>query len=430
MYQDKRIAVIVAAAGSGTRMGSGISKQYAIIGREMVLEKALKAFGEHPLIDDIYLVVKKEDMQFCHQEFVEQRKLPKIRAILAGGDNRQASVYNGLKVMNSLNREDNKAQQDLSPPDLVLVHDGARPFVSGDGISRLVEVAAESGAATLGVPVKDTIARVENYRVKESLDRKSLYSIQTPQGFHFSELLRAHRKARADKHMGTDDAGLVQRQGTLVSLVPGDYNNIKINTREDLRFAQVIPEGETAETAHGMMGWAPKPDCFRMGMGYDVHAFAPNRQLILGGVHIPWEFGLQGHSDADVLTHAIMDALLGACGLGDIGAHFPDDRPQYKDISSLVLLTEVWTAVKAAGYEIGNIDGVVIAQRPKIAPYIKEMKANIATALKIEDTRINIKGTTTEGLGFCGREEGIAVMASAAVYTRTSVPSIQEESHI
>lgn len=432
MYQGKRIAVIVAAAGSGTRMGGGISKQYVSIEGEMVLEKALKAFGNHPFIDDIFLVVKKEDMLFCYQEFIEKRMLQKIRAIIAGGEHRQASVYNGLKVLNSLDQKERQAQKGLLPPDLVLVHDGARPFISAEAISRLVEAAAKSGAATLGVPVKDTISRVENLLVKESLDRELLYSIQTPQGFLFSELLRAHRKARTDDHMGTDDAGLVKRQGTPVSLVSGDYTNIKITTQEDLQFARGITREITDETNDAAAGSEPtsSPVCFRTGTGCDVHAFVKNRDLILGGVRIPWEFGLKGHSDADVLTHAIMDALLGACGLGDIGAHFPDNDPLYKDISSLALLEAVREAVSAAGYEIGNVDGTVIAQRPKIAPYIKEMKANIANALKIENTRINIKGTTTEGLGFCGREEGIAAMASATVYRRASAPLIQEEPHI
>lgn len=436
MYQGKRIAVIVAAAGSGTRMGGGISKQYVSIGGEMVLEKALKAFGNHPFIDDIFLVVKKEDMLFCYQEFIEKRMLQKIRAIIAGGEHRQASVYNGLKVLNSLDQKERQAQKGLLRPDLVLVHDGARPFISAEAINRLVEAAAKSGAATLGVPVKDTISRVESREedlwVKESLDREFLYSIQTPQGFLFSELLHAHRKARTDDHMGTDDAGLVRRQGTPVSLVSGDYTNIKITTQEDLKFARGITREITDETNVAAVGSEPtlSPACFRTGTGYDVHAFVKNRDLILGGVHIPWEFGLKGHSDADVLTHAIMDALLGACGLGDIGAHFPDNDPLYKDISSLALLEAVREAVSAAEYEIGNVDGTVIAQRPKIAPYIKEMKANIANALKIENTRINIKGTTTEGLGFCGREEGIAAMASATVYRRASAPLIQEEPHI
>ncbi len=412
MYQDKRVAVIIAAAGSGTRMGGGISKQYIRIGSEMVLEKALKNFGEHPLIDDIYLVVKKEDMEFCRKEFVETRKLPKIRAILSGGVHRQSSVYNGLKIASGLRPLEGKPANPVPTPDYILVHDGARPFVSKEEISRLVDAVSETGAATLGTPVKDTIARVEGLRIKENLDRSCLYSIQTPQGFLFTLLLYAHKKARNDGFIGTDDAGLVQRLGSQVALVSGSYDNIKITTPEDLRFAG--GPGIDQRTKAGALEYRSQPD-LRTGTGLDVHAFAENRPLVLGGVRIPWGQGLMGHSDADVLTHAIMDALLGACGLGDIGEHFPDKDPKYKDISSLSLLGEVNAAVKGEGFRLGNIDATVVAEKPRLSPYIKEMESAIAHVLGIESNRINIKATTTERLGFCGREEGIAAIASATV---------------
>ncbi len=418
MYQGKRIAVIIAAAGSGTRMGGGISKQYLRIGKEMVLEKALKAFAEHPFVDDIYLVVKKGDMDFCRKEFSDKRQIPKFRAILSGGSHRQASVYNGLKLIESFTQNGGEREQSLVPPDFILVHDGARPFVSDDEISRLIDSVARFGAATLGVPVKDSIAKVENLWVKESLDRSLLYSVQTPQGFLFSKILEAHKKAAADGFVGTDDAGLVRRMEMDVALVPGEYENIKITTASDLRQAgedagaPVLPDGPDPVSPPVK---SRETQVMRVGTGFDVHAFAPGRELILGGVHIPWGLGLQGHSDADVLTHAIMDALLGACGLGDIGAHFPDDQPRYKDISSLALLAEVRTAMAASGFETGNIDAVVIAEKPKIAPYIKTMKDILANILGIKTENINIKGTTTEGLGFCGRREGIAAMASVTV---------------
>jgi 2-C-methyl-D-erythritol 4-phosphate cytidylyltransferase/2-C-methyl-D-erythritol 2,4-cyclodiphosphate synthase len=440
MYGDKRIAVIIAAAGSGTRMGSGISKQYIKIGDDMILEKALKAFSDHPCVDDIYLVVKKEDMEFCLKEFVDRKQIPKIRAIISGGEHRQASVYNGLKVISKLGEERGEKVQpenEISTPDYVLVHDGARPFVSEDEISRLVEAVDAWGAATLGVPVKDTIATVERSRIKETPDRNLFYAIHTPQGFKFSKLFDTHRQAMREGFIGTDDAGLVHRLGHHVALVPGSYTNIKITTSEDLQFARsivvsakespvnsamgcyVAKENSSQETGSPMAKRASTTG-WRIGTGFDVHAFAPNRQLVLGGVRIPWGLGLQGHSDADVLVHAVMDALLGACGLGDIGKHFPDHRPEYKDISSLYLLEKVKTAIRETCFEIGNVDAVVMAEKPRIAPYIAEMKKNIAQVLEIGCEDINIKATTTEGLGFCGRGEGIAAMASAAVYRKTA----------
>lgn len=411
MYQDGRVAVVIVAAGSGTRMGDGISKQYIRIGGEMILEKALVAFSEHACVDEIYLVVKKEDLEFCCEEFIGKRKIAKIRAILSGGKDRQASVFNGLKtIYKSRERCGFKETCGTEPlPRLVLIHDGARPFVSRDVIDGLIEASAKWGAASAGVPVKDTIARAEDVRIMENLERDSLYSIQTPQGFLLPTIYNAHAKAKRDKFVATDDASIVRRIGTDVVLVEGDYRNIKITTKEDIEiaraFVNALHKESKTKTTIG----------YRVGTGFDVHAFAPKRRLVLGGTHIPFDRGLKGHSDADVLVHSIMDALLGACGLGDIGTHFPDNNPEYKDISSMTLLAAVGRTINEAGFDIGNIDAVVIAEKPKIAPYISNMKNNIAATLKIDRARVNIKGTTTEKLGFCGREEGIAAMATATV---------------
>lgn len=383
MFQNKRIAVIIAAAGSGSRMGSGISKQYMKIGEEMVVEKSIRVFCEHPFIDDIYVVVKEKDIDFCYNEFLEKRGFNKIRKIIPGGKERQDSVYNALKNISGFQK-----------PDYILVHDGARPFVSSDTVSRLIRETISHEAAVLGVPVKDTIKCAESFWLIETLDRNTLFSIQTPQGFHFDLLFEAHKKAQNEGYYGTDDAVLVERMGKKVYLVIGEYDNIKITTKEDI----------------------PMPREWRCGMGLDVHAFAPDRDLILGGVQIPHDLGLIGHSDADVLVHVVMDALLGACGLGDIGLHFPDTDARFKDICSLKLLSIVKERIKEASYSIGNIDVTVIAEKPKIAPYIKEMKFNLAEVLEIDETQINIKGTTTEELGFCGRKEGIAATATATVY--------------
>lgn len=404
MYLGKRIALILTAAGSGTRMGGNIPKQYLKVNGEMIIQKTLRTFDNHHLIDDIYLVVKREDMEFCRKELAVDGFL-KLKAIVEGGPTRQASVYNGLRIIKQI-------------PDYILIHDGVRPFVSEDEITKLIEAIEIFGAATLGVPVKDTVAKVEGGFIKENLDRNHLYSIQTPQGFLFGELLAAHKKAKKDGFDATDDGGLVKRAGAKVTIVKGSYDNIKITTREDLKYFESRlsipdekPKKEMGDTDFQV------PD-FRVGTGFDVHTFERGRKLILGGVDIPWEKGLEGHSDADVLVHTIIDSILGACGQGDIGRHFPDNDIAYKGVSSIKLLEKVNIFIRDAGFAVMNIDAVIIAEEPKIAPYIREMQSIIASALEIREDRINIKGTTTEGLGFCGRNEGIASMASSMVWKK------------
>jgi len=288
-----------------------------------------------------------------------------------------------------------------------LVHDGARPLVSGGTIDDVVAACSEHGAAAAGVPVKDTIKVVSGKFIAGTPDRTSLVSIQTPQGFRKDLLDRAFQKAYEDDFYGTDETVLLERIDEKVYIVMGEYSNIKITTPEDIAICGALlgihPEGD----AGGKI--------MRVGTGYDVHAFAEHRKLILGGVEIPFEKGLLGHSDADVLLHAIMDALLGACALADIGRYFPDTDENYRGISSLVLLEKVGDLIGSEGYEICNIDATVIAERPKIAPYIHQMIKHIAEVLKISEDKVNIKGTTTEGLGFCGRGEGIAAQAVVAV---------------
>ncbi|HZK01938.1 MAG TPA: 2-C-methyl-D-erythritol 4-phosphate cytidylyltransferase [Anaerovoracaceae bacterium] len=411
MYRDNKVAAIITAAGSGLRMGGDIPKQYQKIGDEMVLEKAIKAFEKHPFIDDIYLVVRSEDMLLCSTKFGKENGFVKTRAIISGGNNRQASVYNGLRTIEkSVFKQGAGANYKNSLPKVVLIHDGARPFVSENEISRLTEAAVSSGAASLGVAPKDSVVKVENMWIKENLDRNELYLMQTPQAFRLSMILKAHKKARKENFIGTDDTVLVRRLGEQVSIITGNYDNFKITTPQDMRYAKAhLDRGEGSDANRQEI---------RIGTGFDTHTFIKARDLIIGGVNIPWKLGLKGHSDADVLTHAIMDSLLGGCGLGDIGMHFPDKDSRYEGISSIELLDKVKSIISAKGFEIGNIDSIVIAELPKIAPYVGEMKKNIAKALNLNVEKINIKGTTTEGLGFCGRGEGIAAMASSTIYKR------------
>lgn len=369
MYKNKRIIVIIAAAGSGNRMGSGIPKQFLEIEGKPVLVKTALAFSQNQYIDGFFVVTGKEYMDRS-KELLQD--INKYMGVTSGGAERQDSIYNGLKLL----------PEDI---DYVLVHDGARPFVTQNIINKVVEKAVEEGAAVAAVPVKDTIKTIgENDTIKGTLPRNQLRSIQTPQGFKKELILRAYEKAFEEGYYGTDDAALVERVGAAISVVDGEYGNIKITTKEDMPM-----------------------EC-RVGTGYDVHRFEKNRKLILGGVEIPYEFGLLGHSDADVLVHAVMDALLGAAALGDIGRHFPDTDDKYKGISSMRLLEYVSNLLESKGYSVGNIDATIIAQAPKLAPFIDDMKINIAETLKISHNKVNVKATTTEKLGFTGRKEGIA----------------------
>lgn len=397
MYKNKKIAVIIAAAGSGNRMGSGIPKQFMNLGGKLIVTRAVEAFSKNAFIDEIYVVTSKDYVAFCENELIERAGLQKIKEVLVGGKQRQDSIYQALKI--------------LEPDtEYVLVHDSARPFVTDETIRSLIESAYENEAAVVAVPTKDTIKASKENVVIETLDRTILYSVQTPQGFQKDLLLEAYQKAYEQDFYGTDDGVLVEKLGKKVYLVKGDYNNIKITTKEDLAVGEVILSEKLTSKMEAID--------MRIGTGFDVHQLVEGRKLILGGIEIPFEKGLLGHSDADVLIHAVMDALLGAGALGNIGTHFPDSDNNFKGISSLILLKKVGEILQSKGYQIGNIDVTVIAERPKIAPYINDMIMEMANILKINQNRISIKGTTTEKLGFCGREEGIAAQASVLIRRR------------
>jgi 2-C-methyl-D-erythritol 2,4-cyclodiphosphate synthase/2-C-methyl-D-erythritol 4-phosphate cytidylyltransferase len=419
MTKDRITAVIIAAAGSGKRMGGGIPKQYGRLGGMSILARSVKAFTDQKEVQQISIVTNEEYIDRCRAELNSLGLMSKVREILPGGQERQDSIYEAIR----------RLPDDV---DLVLVHDGVRPFVTGEVIRRTIETAELYGTAVAAVPVKDTIKIAEDNLLTKTLERNGLYSVQTPQGFRRELLVRAYEKAYRDGCYGTDDAVLVEKAGEKVYIVKGDYNNIKITTTEDLVFGEAIlkaqiEKGRSPELSSAI-GAETEPDYdetsslggqeIRIGSGYDVHKLVCGRDLILGGVKIPFEKGLLGHSDADVLLHAIMDALLGAAALGDIGRHFPDTDEKYQGVSSLELLKTVGSLLNNKGYRVVNIDATVIAQRPKIAPFISAMILNIAETLDIEKNRINVKGTTTEKLGFCGREEGIAAEASALIRQR------------
>lgn len=387
MYNDKRIAVIIAAAGRGRRMGGPVPKQFLKIGGEPVLLKTLRIFEKMDETDDIFIVTGEEYIEYC-RSMAKNGGIDKLAAVVAGGAERQDSVHKALKEVSS-RRPDTE---------YVLIHDGARPFAEPDMIRRVIEATGLYGASTACVPMKDSLRKTGasggscDFAESRAVDRSLYFAVQTPQGFRLADIMSAYERAAAEGYRGTDDASIAERAGISISLVDGDYGNIKITTREDLPMEN------------------------RVGTGFDVHRFEEGRRLVLGGVEIPYDKGLAGHSDADVLVHALMDALLGAAALGDIGRHFPDTDNRYRGISSLKLLEHVRSLLADEGYEIGNADVTVIAQEPKIAPHIEEMRDNIAKVLKLEKSRINIKGTTTERLGFTGRREGIAAEAVCSVY--------------
>jgi len=383
-----KTVAIIPAGGAGKRLKAHVAKQYLLLNQLPVLIHTLQVFQKSKMIDDIVLVLPPDDLASVREELIDKYELTKVKFIVAGGMERQDSVRNALAVL-----EGNC--------DLILVHDAVRPLITGKLIRQVAAAAKATGAASLGVKAKDTIKETgKDDIVSVTIPRHNLWLTQTPQAFKFEIFKKAYKKAYDEKFYGTDDASLVERIGVKVKMIAGSYDNIKITTPEDLVMVRALLKNKSG----GKMQT-------RIGCGYDSHSFVTGRKLILGGVEIPFKHGLKGHSDADALIHAICDALLGAAGSGDIGRHFPDTDPQYKDISSRVLLGRVRNVVAAKGFTINNIDATIIMEKPKVTSFVDKMIANIAKVLKIPAADINIKAKTNEGMGFVGRGEGIAVSA-------------------
>lgn len=386
MTAVERITAIVPAGGRGQRMGGNRPKQYLPLGGRPLLWHTLARLEASPLVTDIVLVVRSADLDPCRRQLSERGGFAKIAALVPGGAERSASVYRGLQETHA---------------DMVLVHDAVRPFISEGLLERVVAATRAHGAALPALPVVETIKEVMGERVVGTPRRERLWQAQTPQGFDRALLLRAYHAAGPDAAT-TDDAVLVERLGHPVCVVPGEADNRKITTPEDLAWAEWRMDAKE-EPAMGL----------RIGQGYDVHRLVEGRPLILGGVVVPFARGLAGHSDADVLTHAIIDALLGALAAGDIGQLFPDSDAQYKDISSLVLLERVGHLLAERGARVLHIDAGVAAQRPKLAPHLAAMRQTLAATLGLAVEQVSLKATTTECLGFVGREEGMAAQAVA-----------------
>ncbi len=385
MMKDLKITALIASAGSGSRMGANIPKQFINIKNKPVLMHTLDVFDTCPEIDDIVIISRTDDIDYI-KELLQKYNIKKVSDIVSGGDTRQKSVINGLNRVNG---------------EIVLIHDGARPFVTHKQIRALIDEIKLSSAASLGIPVTDTLKLSNNSTIVKTVDRENLYAIQTPQGFKTDLIKKAHKYALENSLSVTDDCSVCEAMGVDVKIVTGSPLNIKITTPDDLVLAEGILNREEKS--------------MRVGMGYDVHKLVENRKLILGGIEIPYELGLLGHSDADVLLHAIMDALLGAAALGDIGKHFPDTDNKWKGADSKDLFAAVYELITKKGAKIINIDATVIAQRPKLAGYIPEMVKTVAEILNLDIDAVNIKATTTEKLGFCGRGEGIAAEAICSI---------------
>ena len=387
----KTIAVIIVAAGRGERVnadGGSEPKQYRRLAGVPVLARTIQAFLDHPQVTHVLPVIHPEHGErYAALGISDSRLLPPA----IGAVSRQGSVLAGLKALAPLR------------PDLVLIQDGARPFATPDLIGDVIAVLQTHDGALPAVAVTDTIKRsLDGQLVATTEDRSQLYAAQTPQGFRFGQIFSAHMRAASNPRQFTDDAEIAEWAGLRVALVIGARDNIKITHPEDFKQGERMLSGDQAMET-------------RVGTGFDVHPFEAGDAVWLGGVRIPHSAKLQGHSDADVALHALTDAILGAIGEGDIGVHFPPSDMQWKGAASSVFLKHAGLLVAKAGGRIVNLDVTIVAERPRIAEHVPAMRAAIAAALGIETTRIAVKATTSERLGFVGREEGIVAMASASV---------------
>jgi 2-C-methyl-D-erythritol 4-phosphate cytidylyltransferase/2-C-methyl-D-erythritol 2,4-cyclodiphosphate synthase len=388
------VTALIVAAGRGVRAARNtmIPKQYLAVGGMPMLTRAIGAFAGHPRVGDVMVVIHPEDAALY--EAAARPFISRLRAPVAGGAERQDSVRSGLEALAA------------KPPTHVLIHDAARPFVESPLIDRVINSLAEHDAALPCVPVTDTLTTASDGRVTGTLPRDGLWRAQTPQGFRYEAILAAHRAAaREGRAAFTDDAGIAQWYGLDVALVEGSEANRKLTSAEDIASADEL----LRLRARQALGTE------RVATGYDVHAFGPGDAVILCGVRIPHDKKLIGHSDADVGMHALTDALLGTIADGDIGVHFPPSDARWRGAASELFLKDAATRLNARGGEIVHVDLTFICEGPRIGPYRDAMRAKLAECLGLDVGQVSIKATTNEGLGFIGRGEGIAAMATATV---------------
>ena len=367
------VSVILACAGKGERAGFNKNKLLVKYNGQTAIEKTFNAFYSSNLVDQIILVVSSCDYEEVFNLFNDKA------VICLGGETRTQSVKNALKLVTG---------------DVVLIHDGARPFIDKDTIYRCIECAKDNGSAITVFPSRNTVCKVNNCEILEYLGKSEIYSVQTPQGFKTELIKKAYEMAKDE--VFNDDGEVYKRFIGKVYTVIGTEENSKITFKKDLELLGVKP-------------------LTRVGVGFDCHKLVENRKLILGGVVIPHDKGLLGHSDADVLTHAIMDAILSSLSERDIGYHFPDTDEKYKNADSIKLLGKVLEIAKNKGYKVTQVSASIMAEKPKLKPFIPEITKNLASVLGVNESEVGIGATTLEGLGFVGREEGICVHATASL---------------
>ena len=395
----ERVAAVVVAAGRGQRLAAPDKVLLPLAGQPM-LAWSLAAIAATPQIGTV-VVVAGEHTIASVEALIEERAFQKVVAVVPGGERRQDSVAAGLAAL-------------PDQTEVVLIHDGARPLADADLFRRCAEAAAATGAVIAAMPVADTLKHVTGADrvIAGTVDRSGLWAAQTPQAFRLDVLRRAFASnAGADV---TDEALLCEAAGIPVQVVPSSSANLKVTHPEDVAVAEALLRARTPLQEIAPLPASPPP--FRTGIGYDIHRFAPGRRLVLGGVEIPHELGLDGHSDADVLLHAIADAILGAAALGDIGQHFPPGDARFRDADSQDLLRESVRLARAAGWAPANIDATLLAEAPRIGPHVPLMRERITACLGLGPDAVGVKATTNETLGAIGRREGIAALAVATLY--------------
>ncbi len=387
-----RTAVIIVAAGRGHRFGGEMPKQYLEVRGQSLVRHAVQAFLDHPSIDTVLPVIHPDDAEILASALDGLAYL----APVAGGAARQDSVRNGLEALA------------LNAPDYVLVHDAARPMVDHALIDRVLETLQDTSGVIPGVRVVDTLKRADDAgNITDTVSREGLWRAQTPQGFKFAELLAAHRAVIGQEL--TDDAAVMEASSHGIKVVQGDENNIKVTTPDDLARMEEIMSDDSKDAK------TTRAPSFRIGSGYDVHKLGPGDHVTLCGIEIANERALIGHSDADVALHAVTDAIFGAIADGDIGSHFPPTDPKWRGASSDQFLAYACERMRERGFDLSNIDLTIICENPKIGPHRDAMRARLAEITQIDVSCVSVKATTTERLGFTGREEGIAAEAVTLV---------------